>query len=171
MAQLLAVAREPGGAVGQVAEALLVADREAAVGATAAAVQALAALGREERDDVVADDQRRDPGADLLDDAGALVAEHAGGVAGRVGTGRGVEVGVADAAGVQPDEHLARLRLREVDVLDHQRLSELLQHGGANLHGSDATGRGRGTRSTIDVSAGDGLDGAWPRGRLVRRDE
>ena len=67
--------------------------------------------GRDERDAV----------ADALDDAGALVAEHAGRVAGRVGAGGGVEVGVADAAGGEPDEHLARLRLGEIDLLDDER--------------------------------------------------
>ena len=45
VADRLAVAREPGGAVGQVALALLVADREAQVGARALAVDALPALG------------------------------------------------------------------------------------------------------------------------------
>ena len=47
------------------------------------------------------------PGADRLDDAGALVAEH--GRAGRLGGAVDrVQVGVADAAGVQPHQHLAR---------------------------------------------------------------
>ena len=86
--QRLAVAREPRGAVGEVAEALLVADRDAAVGAVAEAVDALAALGREERDHVVAGRDERDAVADALDDAGALVPEHARRVAGRVGARR-----------------------------------------------------------------------------------
>ena len=54
MADLLAVATQASGPVGQVALALLLADREAEVGARVAAVDALAALGREQRDDMVA---------------------------------------------------------------------------------------------------------------------
>ena len=51
-----AQARRP---VGQVAVVLLLADREAEVRQRAAAVDALAALRREQRDDVVADGDRR----------------------------------------------------------------------------------------------------------------
>ena len=136
MPQRLAVAREARGAVGQVAEPLLVADRDAAVGAVAEAVDALPALGGEERDHVVAGRDERDAVTDALDDAGALVAEHAGRVAGRVGAGGGVEVGVADAAGGEPDEHLARLRLGEVDLLDDERAAELLENCCADFHGA-----------------------------------
>ena len=73
------------------------------------AVHALAALRREERDDVIAGRDRGDALADALDHARALVAEHGRRVAGRVGAGGGVEVGVADAAGDEANEHLARL--------------------------------------------------------------
>ena len=58
VAERLAVAREPRRAVGQVALVLLLADREAEVRARAAAVDALAALRREQRDDVVAGRER-----------------------------------------------------------------------------------------------------------------
>ena len=54
MADRLAVAREPRRPVREVAEVLLLADREAEVRPIAAAVDALAALRREERDDVIA---------------------------------------------------------------------------------------------------------------------
>ena len=76
----------------------------------------------------------RDVRADALDDAGALVPEHGRRVAGRVGAGRRVEVGVADAARDEADEHLARARLRELDLLHDERPAELLEHRGANLH-------------------------------------
>ena len=135
MADRLAAAPEPGGAVGQVPAPLLVADRHAAVGARAPAVDALAALRREQRHDVVARADERDAVADALDHARALVAEHARRVAGRVGAGGGVQVGVADAAGDEAHEHLAGLRLREVDLLDDQRLAEFLEDCGADLHG------------------------------------
>ena len=65
---------------------------------------------------------------------GALVAEHGRRVAGRVGARRRVHVGVADAARLEAHEHLARLRLGQVDLGHVQRLTELLEHRGANLH-------------------------------------
>ena len=73
-------------------------------------------------------------GPDRLDDAGALVAEHAVRVAGRVGARGGVQIGVADPARLEPDEHLARARLGELDVLHDERLPELLQDGGPDAH-------------------------------------
>ena len=83
-----------------------------------AAVLALAALRREERDDVVAGLDVAHALPNALDDAGALVAEHGRRVAGRVGAGGRVEVRVADAARHEPDEHLAGLGLRELELLD-----------------------------------------------------
>ena len=146
VADRLAVARQPGRAVGQVALVLLLADGQAEVRARAQAVLALAALGREERDHRVADRDVLDALADRLDDPGALVAEHGGRVAGRVGAGGGVEVGVADAAGHEPHQHLARLGVGELDLLHVQRLAELLQHGGAHPHPASPLSRSR-TRS------------------------
>ncbi len=136
MADRLAARREAGRAVGEVALVLLLADREAEVRAVAPAVDALAALGREERDDVVAGRERGDPVADPLDDAGALVPEHGRGVAGGVGAGGRVEVGVADATGDEPHEHLAGARLGQVDLLDRERCSELFEDGGPDSHQS-----------------------------------
>ena len=74
------------------------------------------------------------PVADRLHHARALVAEHRRRVAGRVGARRGVQVGVADAAGDQAHQHLARARLGQIDLLDRERLPELLEDGGADLH-------------------------------------
>ncbi len=88
------------------------------------------------------------PSPTRLDDARALVTEHARRVPGRVGAGGRVQVGVADAAGDEPDEHLARPGLGELDVLDDERLAELLEHGGADLHRGDPRGSaGRLTRA------------------------
>ena len=81
-------------------------------------------------------------GADLLDDAGALVPEHRRRVAGRVGAGGGVEVRVADAAGDEANENLARPRLGEVDLLDDERPAELLENRSADLHGRSLAQRG-----------------------------
>ena len=41
---------------------------------------------------------------------------------------------MADAAGDEADQHLARPRLGQLDLLDGERLAELLQHRGAHLH-------------------------------------
>ena len=134
MPDRLAVAREARRAVGQEALVLLLADREAEVGARVEAVHALAALRREERHDVVAGRERGDALADLLHHARALVAEHHRRVAGRVGARRREEVGVADAARDEAHENLARLGLREVDLLHLERAAELLEYRCANLH-------------------------------------
>ncbi len=131
----LAVERQPGRPVRQVAEVLLLADREAQVRIRTAAVHALAALGREQRDDAVAGRDARDAVADPLDDTRALVTEHRRRVAGRVDARGGVHVRVADAARLQPDQHLSCARLREIELSDLQRLAELLEQGGADLHG------------------------------------
>ena len=99
-------------------------------------MDAFAALRREQRNDVVARRDARHALADLLDHAGALVPEHGRRVAGRVRAARGVEVGMTDAAGREAHQHLAELRALELDVLDDERLGELLQDGGANPHGA-----------------------------------
>jgi hypothetical protein len=44
---------------------------------------------------------------------------------------------VADPAGREPYEHLSRLRLGEVDLLDDERLPEVLEHGGTDLHATN----------------------------------
>src|SRR5436190_11769565 len=107
------------------AEGLLVADRDAAIRPRAAAMDALATFRREQRDHMVARRERRDAGPDDLDDARALVPEHARRVAARVGAGRRVEIGVTDAAGDDADQRLARFRSLQLDVLDDERLPEL----------------------------------------------
>jgi hypothetical protein len=48
---------------------------------------------------------------------------------------------VADAARLEPDEHLARPRLGELELLHLERLAKSLQYGRANLHERDPTGR------------------------------
>ena len=92
------------------------------------------ALRREERDHVVARRDERDARPDSLDDSGPLVPEHARRVTGRVGAGGRVEIRVAHTARGEPHEHLAVLRLGEVDLLDDERLPELLEHCSADLH-------------------------------------
>ena len=72
--------------------------------------------------------------ADALDDTRTFMAEHRRRIARRVGAGRGVEIGVADAARREPDQDLAGSRLGEVQVLNFEWRSELLENGGADLH-------------------------------------
>jgi hypothetical protein len=139
MADRLAAAREAGGAVGQVALVLLLADREAQVRARAVAVDALAALRREQRHDVVTGGDVADAVADRLDDAGALVAEHRRRVPGGVDAGCRVHVGVADAACDEPHERLAGPGLGQVELLHDERPTELLEQGRSDLHGSCAS--------------------------------
>jgi hypothetical protein len=43
---------------------------------------------------------------------------------------RGVDVGVAEAARLDPDEHLAVARLGHDDVVNSQRLGEVMNDGG-----------------------------------------
>jgi hypothetical protein len=120
--------------VRQVALVLLLADREAEVRALVAAVDALAALRREQGHHVVADLERRDARADRLDHAGALVSEDGRRVPGRIDAGGRVEVGVADAARGQPHERFALARLAQLELPDDERLAELLENRGPHLH-------------------------------------
>jgi hypothetical protein len=155
VADRLAVAREARRPVREVALVLLVADGEAQVRPLVAAVNALAALRAEERDDVIARRHRRHVFADRLDDPGSLVAENRRRVAGGIGAGGRVQVGVADAARGEPHQNLTRAGIGEIDLGDVQRLAELLEDRGADLHRSHPpTIRSRssreGKRRTLD---------------------
>jgi hypothetical protein len=90
---------------------------------------AVAAIGRQAGDDVVARLHGADFRADLLDDAGALVAQHRRQRV-RVGALHEVQVGVAEAGGLGADQHLVRARLVDLDVFDLKRLAHFAQHGG-----------------------------------------
>ena len=94
----------------------------------------LAALRGEERDDVVAGRDRAHTLADRLDDPSPFVTEHGWRIAGRVGARGRVQIGVADPAGDEADEHLPCPRLGQVELLHLERLAEPLEHGCADLH-------------------------------------
>ena len=98
------------------------------------AVLALAALGRVERDHVVARLDRLHARPDLDHDARALVAEDRREQALGVGAGERVRVGVADAGRLDLDQHLAGLRPLELDGLDRERLPGLVRHRRAYVH-------------------------------------
>src|SRR6185312_13675054 len=95
-----ALVAEAAGAVGHQPLALGGADRGAQVGLAREAAFALPALGRVERDHVVARLHRGHAGAHLHHHAGALVAEDRGEQAFAVQAVQGVGVGVADARGL-----------------------------------------------------------------------
>ena len=80
--------------------------------------------------------------ADALHDARALVAEHARRVAARIGARGGVQVGVADAARLEPDQHLARPSgsARSTSWTTSGR-AELLEDCRANLHATILSSR------------------------------
>ena len=104
----------------------------AAVRVAAEAHIAVAAEDRQAADDVIA---RLDVGhflADLLNDAGGLVAED-GGRREHPQTLDEVQVGVADAAGDGADEYLAAAGLIDVDVVDLEWLAGAVEDGG--FHG------------------------------------
>ena len=77
--------------------------------------------------------RREHAGADGLDDARALVAEHHRQVVGPHAV-HDVQVGAADAGSGDAHAHLARLRLAELDLLDAQRSARLPQHRGPDQH-------------------------------------
>ena len=83
---------------------------------------------------MVAGLQRGHAGADLAHDAGALVAEDRREQALGIGARQRVGVGVADAGGLDLDQHLAGLRPLDVDGLDGQGRSGLPGHGGTGFH-------------------------------------
>ena len=91
------------------------------------------------------------PSPTALHDTGALVPQHRRRVAGRVGARRRVQIRMADAARDEADEDFARLRLREVDLLDLERPAELLQHRGPDLHagGNTSFSNGRDAQKAV----------------------
>ncbi len=128
------VAREPAGAVGHDAAPLRRADCHAQIGLAAEAIFALPAFRRVERDDVIAHLQAGHAGAHLGHDTRALMAEDCGEDALGVGAGEGEFVGVADAGGLDLDQHLARAWAFDVHRLQAERLARLAGHGGTDLH-------------------------------------
>src|SRR5581483_10785536 len=128
--------REPRRPVRQITQILLLADRETEVRTRVTAMDALAALRREERHHVVAGGNRDDAVADRFHDSGAFVTQHGRRIAGGIGTRRRVEIRVADTARDEADEDLAWLRLRQVDLLNLERAAELLEHSGTDVHGA-----------------------------------
>src|SRR5580693_7179002 len=106
-----------------------VADRLAPGGAVAAG----AAVGDEGADDVVTGLHPGHAGTHLLDDPGALVAEHHRQARLEVAV-RDVDVGVAQARVEEADQDLAVPRPVQVELLDLDALTRLVDHGCLGLH-------------------------------------
>jgi hypothetical protein len=134
MEDRLAVERKAAAAVRHQAFALRRPDRRAKVRLARQARLALPALGRVERNDVIALLERRDAGPDVDDDARAFVPEDRREESLRVRAGAGVFVGVADARGLDLDQHLACLRSGQVDHLDGQGGSRLVRNRRPDFH-------------------------------------
>ena len=104
---------------------------------------------------MVADGQPGHPDANLLDDAGPLVAADDR-VPDRDVAGAQVVVGVAQPGGGEPDKHLAGLRLVEVELDDLERLADVPQHRCSRLHATPSRGDIRIVRVIIRPIGRDG---------------
>ncbi len=134
MEQRLAIERKAAGGVGHQATALGRADRLAQVGLARQAEFALAAFRRIEWNDVVVFLECRHAGANVDHDARAFVAEDGGEQPFRIGAGQGVVIGMANAGGLQFDQHFARLRAFKVNIVDRQRRAGLPCDCGFGFH-------------------------------------
>ena len=76
------------------------------------------------------------PGADLADDAGALMAQNGRKHPFRVGTRQREGVRMADAGGHNLDKHLAGARTVEIDFHDFKGLAGFHCNCGAGFHHS-----------------------------------
>ncbi len=132
---LLAVLREPAGAVGHDALALGDADRLAQIGLARGAELAFAALRRVERNDVIADGDTGDAGPYLFDDTAALVAENRRERPFRILARQGKRIGVANARGDEPNQDLAFLRAIEIHFFDRQGFTGFPGYSRSSLHG------------------------------------
>ena len=130
--------RKARGAVGHQALALRGADRGAEIGLARQAGRALPAFRRVQRNDVIALLDAGDALADVDHDARAFMAEDRRKQSFRIGAGQCEFVGVADAGGLDLDQHFAFARPLELDGGYFQRLSSSDGDGGANIHGDSS---------------------------------
>ena len=128
--------REAARAVRHHALALRRADRRAQIGLARQARLALAALRRVQRNDVIADLQRGHAATDVDHDAGAFVTEDHREQAFGIRARARELIGVAHAARLDLDQHLAVARSIEVDGDDFERFAGGLGDGGASFHWS-----------------------------------
>src|ERR1700730_8239966 len=128
--------REGAGAVRLDSVGVGDADGRAQVGLARQARLALPALGRVERNHVIALPDRGDAGPHVHDDARALVPENHRKQTLRIGAGAGEFVGMAHAARADLYQHFAGLRAVQVDGDYFQRPSGGVCNGSLGLHAS-----------------------------------
>ena len=116
---------EPGGLVPPAARFTPVADRHM----TRQAGLAMAAEGGEAGDDMIARFHVIDVRADLLHHASRFVPQHDRQTEG-IEPLHKMEIAMADTRGGRSHQNLARSRLVDFHILDHQWLAHLVQHGG-----------------------------------------
>src|SRR3954451_22279356 len=150
----LALVAEAAGAVGHQPLALRGADRGAEVGLAGEARLTLTALGRVQRDHVIAGFDAGDARRNLANDARAFVPEDRGEDALAVESVERVGVGVGDTGRHELDQHLACLRAVEVDLYDLERLLRLESDGGAGLHAASPLRNRRIQVATRSLSLG-----------------
>ncbi len=130
----LALVAEARGPVGHHALALGGANRGAQIGLAAEAAFALPAFRRVERDHVVAGFHRQHAGADFAHDAGSFMTEDGGEDSFAVETIECVGIGVANAGGLDFDQHFAGFRALEIELDDFERLLGGECDGSAGFH-------------------------------------
>src|SRR6516164_6243793 len=134
MEEVLAREREAAGAVRHYSLTLGGADRRTKVGLARQTRGALPTLGRIERDDVIALLHARHPGPNIDHDARALMSQDGRKQSLRICPGKRELVGMADAGGLDLDQHFAGLRTFEIDLQDLKRLGLFDGYGGAGFH-------------------------------------
>ena len=139
----LALVAEARTAVGHQPLALGGPDGGAQIGLAAQAAFALPTLGRVQRDHMVPDGHRGHPRPDLDHHPRALMAEDARKNPLRVQTVQRIGVGVADAGGLDLDQHLPGPRPLQIDLDNLQRTFGLKGDGGAGFHGRGSLVWGR----------------------------
>jgi hypothetical protein len=75
-----------------------------------------------------------DPRADRLDHAGAFVAQCDWQRIGQTALDH-LQISVAESAGVKANKNVALLEFCELNIFDGQRQTDLMQHGGLEIHG------------------------------------
>jgi hypothetical protein len=85
--------------------------------------------------------ERRHAGADVDHDARAFMAQDGREDAFGVGARERVVVGVADAGGLDLDQHFAELRALQVHGFDGEGLAGFPGDGGFGFHGGSSAGR------------------------------
>ena len=131
----LTLVGKAAGAVGHDALALGAANGGAQVGLAAQARLTLAAFRRVQRNDVIADRDRGHARPHFDHHARALVPQDRGEDALGVQPVQRIGVGMADAGGLDLDQHLAGARPLQIDLDDLQRTFGLEGDGGAGFHG------------------------------------